>query len=79
MSELPFGIASKPSLKSVRHVDVLVDDHLGKSSVDLLEWANGEGFTLSVWAGKDKSEIDLTYSQITAFKLCLKTMGWQGD
>ena len=72
--ELPFGIKTRPHLRRTRHVDVAVDDHLGKSTVALQEWANGEGFTVSVFEHSENRELELTHSQITALRMCLKEM-----
>lgn len=70
--ELPFGIIHEPHVAKTVSVDVSIDDHLGKSSVLVQTWGNGEGFTVHVIEGNDEWRLDLTDTQWTALKMCAK-------
>lgn len=70
--ELPFGIIREPYVARTVSVDASIEDHLGRSSVLVQTWGNGEGFTVHVIEGNNERRLDLTDTQWTALKMCVK-------
>lgn len=40
MGNLPWGMKKPPTVSKVNEVTADIDDHIGKSSVMLVEWSN---------------------------------------
>lgn len=70
--KLPFGIKHRPKLANTKSVLCDVSDHLGESTVMVDTWWSGEGFTVHVHAKDGKREIDFSWSEWDALRLCLK-------
>ncbi len=73
--ELPFGIVRPPSVANTKSAVVDIDDHLGKSSVMVDTWWNGEGMTLRV-CESDQPDValDVSFTQWVALKLAVKAV-----
>lgn len=72
--ELPFGVKRPPQVASTKSALCDVDDHIGKSSVMVDTWWNGEGVTISCQRGEVTSQIELQWSEWEAVKLCVSAV-----
>ncbi len=69
--KLPFGIAQPPMVSNTKACLVVVDDHLGKSSVMVETWWSGEGFTIQIDDSGKTERLEVTWTQSRAIRLAL--------
>ena len=73
-SELPFGIKRPPQVAKTKAALCVVDDHLGKSDVMVETWWSGEGITLQIDGKDGRQQIDLSWSEWDAARLCVEAV-----
>ncbi len=74
MAELPFGILRPPNVSNTKAALVDIDDHLGKSSVMVDTWWNGEGLTVTIFDGDEERSLPFTHTQWEAAVLAARAI-----
>lgn len=70
---MPWFIKHGPVVHNVRSVEVDIEDHLGKATVFVNEWGNGEGFDAILQREKEPEQrVEITWSEWTALKKAVR-------
>lgn len=70
---MPWFIKHGPTVYNVRSVVTEIDDHLGKATVFVNEWGNGEGFDVILHRDKEPEQrAEITWSEWTALKKAVR-------
>lgn len=77
MAKLPWYIKVAPAVTPTLTGDLAIEDHLGRSDIQVGFWSNGEGFTISIESDGAKQpprELELTWQEWDGVKRLLRAM-----
>lgn len=78
MGRRPWYLKSGPDVVPTLTGDLAIEDHLGRSDIQVVFWANGEGFTIGIESDGAKQpprELELTWQEWDGVKRLLRAMG----
>lgn len=77
MSKLPWYIKHGPVVTTTLEGDLTIEDHLGRSDLQVRFWSNGEGFTIGLESDGAKQpprELDATWQEWDGIKRLVRAM-----